>query len=374
MAPRKPAAKKAAAKKAAKPGPKKAAPKGAARKKPAAKAADDVPAHIKYDDVPPIDRRVEGTVKAARKGAVVFGVDEAGRGPLFGPVVVAACALPESIPQPTVEVVKDSKKLSSEKVREKVYAQLVAVQGLRYATACVSVQHIDARNILQASMDGMVSCCHALMDTHGKTIAAPKKKKSTAAAPLNDGKPVASVECDLCESTVAECSTEVYCVSGTGTSKPKGPAKRGSTRAATPPFHALIDGNRIPKELKCTATSIVSGDACELSIAAASIIAKVTRDRLMHKLAEEHSVYNIAANKGYPTEQHRALLMEHGACPQHRRSYRPVQEALKLMERRLALEAKRKNKRTPAAAKPKSAKKPTKKAAKKPTGKKAKST
>ena len=92
--------------------------------------------------------------------------------------------------------------------------------------------------------------------------------------------------------------------------------------------HALIDGNLIPRGLTCAATAIVKGDAKCLSIAAASIIAKVTRDRIMVDLAQQHPGYGWEANAGYPTKQHLEALQTLGATPWHRRSFRPVHNIL----------------------------------------------
>lgn len=88
--------------------------------------------------------------------------------------------------------------------------------------------------------------------------------------------------------------------------------------------HALIDGNLVPRGLACPATAIVKGDACCLSIAAASIVAKVTRDRIMVDLAQQHPGYGWDRNAGYPTPDHLAALRNLGVTPQHRRSFRPV--------------------------------------------------
>jgi ribonuclease HII len=92
--------------------------------------------------------------------------------------------------------------------------------------------------------------------------------------------------------------------------------------------HALIDGNRIPRGLTCPATAIVKGDALCLSIAAASIVAKVTRDRIMVDLAQQHPGYGWEVNAGYPTRAHLAALLNLGVTPLHRRSFRPVHNIL----------------------------------------------
>ncbi len=92
--------------------------------------------------------------------------------------------------------------------------------------------------------------------------------------------------------------------------------------------HALIDGNKIPKDLDCPATAIVKGDGRSLSIAAASILAKVTRDRLMVDLAQQHPGYGWESNMGYPTKRHISALVEQGVTPHHRVSFRPVHNIL----------------------------------------------
>jgi ribonuclease HII len=92
--------------------------------------------------------------------------------------------------------------------------------------------------------------------------------------------------------------------------------------------HALIDGNLIPRELACAATAIVKGDAKCLSIAAASIVAKVTRDRIMVDLAQQHPGYGWEANAGYPTKAHLEALLNLGVTPWHRRSFKPVHNIL----------------------------------------------
>lgn len=104
--------------------------------------------------------------------------------------------------------------------------------------------------------------------------------------------------------------------------------ERAVAGLATPPAHALIDGNLIPAGLKGRAEAIVKGDAKSLSIAAASIIAKVTRDRIMVDLAQQHPGYGWEANAGYPTKEHLAALLNLGVTPWHRRSFRPVHNIL----------------------------------------------
>lgn len=103
---------------------------------------------------------------------------------------------------------------------------------------------------------------------------------------------------------------------------------RAVTALSTPPVAALIDGNRCPTGLPCEAQAIVKGDARCLTIAAASIIAKVHRDTLMADLAADWPGYGWERNAGYPTAQHRAALLEHGITPHHRRSFAPVSQLI----------------------------------------------
>ncbi len=183
----------------------------------------------------------------------VAGVDEAGRGPLCGPVVAAAVRLdPAAIP----EGLNDSKKLAAAR-REALFTAIMASADVAVGEA--SVAEIDALNILQASHLAM---CRA--------------------------------------------------IAGLGQI----------------PDHVLIDGNRIPRGLAISAESIVKGDARSASIAAASIVAKVWRDRIMVVLAQQHPGYGWERNAGYPTKDHIAALRNLGPTPHHRRSFRPVYNML----------------------------------------------
>ena len=101
-----------------------------------------------------------------------------------------------------------------------------------------------------------------------------------------------------------------------------------SADTALPSFHALVDGNLIPKGLTCTSRAIIKGDALCLSIAAASVVAKVTRDRIMVDLAQQHPPYGWDRNMGYPTKAHRQALLDFGVTPFHRRSFAPVHNIL----------------------------------------------
>ena len=105
---------------------------------------------------------------------------------------------------------------------------------------------------------------------------------------------------------------------------------------ATSPAAVLVDGNRCPEGLACPSQPLVKGDALSLSVAAASIVAKVTRDRIMRKLALEHPSYGWERNKGYGTAEHVAALTGHGACVHHRRSFRPIRDLLAREQARAA--------------------------------------
>ncbi|GGY24880.1 ribonuclease HII [Rhodanobacter panaciterrae] len=185
---------------------------------------------------------------------LVAGVDEAGRGPLAGPLAVAAVILDPARP---IVGLNDSKKLSEAK-REALYPQIIE-RALTYCIVLIEPEEIDRLNIFQATMAGM----------------------SRAVAGL------------------------------------------------TPAAHeALIDGNKLPKDLPCRGRAIVGGDALEPAISAASILAKVSRDRLMMALDAVHPGYGFAIHKGYPTPAHLSALQQLGPCVQHRRSFAPVRVLL----------------------------------------------
>jgi ribonuclease HII len=181
------------------------------------------------------------------------GVDEAGRGPLAGPVVVAAVILD---PLQTPDGLNDSKRLS-EKQREALFPQ-IQEQALAWSVVEVGVDEIDELNILQATLLGMQRAVESLS-----------------------------------------------------------PA----------PLLALIDGNRAPA-LQCEVRTIVQGDRLEPAISAASILAKVTRDRLMEDFHRRFPCYWFDRHKGYPTAEHLRLLLENGPCAIHRKSFAPVRHAL----------------------------------------------
>ena len=194
-------------------------------------------------------------------GGRVAGIDEAGRGPLAGPVVAACVVIePKRLPRKLLRAIDDSKQLSRE-AREEIYESLMvfAGAGVWFGIAEADVDEIDRINILQATFAAM---CRAV----------------TRAAETLGGLP------DV----------------------------------------AIIDGNRAPKALPCRAHTVIGGDAICLSVAAASILAKVTRDRAMVALATDFPGYGWETNVGYGTRAHLDGLARLGPTIHHRRSFAPV--------------------------------------------------
>lgn len=201
---------------------------------------------------PNLDYEQELHVRGIRP---VAGVDEAGRGPLAGPVVAAAVILPEGF---ALAGLDDSKKLNHAK-RAELFAQITENTGIRYAISEASSQEIGHLNILRATHLAMRRALDVL------------KEKGHSAA------------------------------------------------------HVLVDG--LPaKGLPVEQTALVGGDGLSLSIAAASILAKVTRDRMMEELDREFPQYGFAIHRGYATAEHLAMLREHGPCPHHRLGFAPVDQ------------------------------------------------
>jgi ribonuclease HII len=185
---------------------------------------------------------------------LIAGVDEAGRGPLAGPVCAAAVILhPARIP----DGLDDSKRLP-EAAREALEPE-IQLSAQAWAVAWASTAEIDRLNILQASLLAMRRAVWALHLT---------------------------------------------------------------------PTLALVDGNRCPTDLPCVARALVGGDGLEPSISAASVLAKVARDREMCRLDAEYPQYGFARHKGYGTREHLAALGRHGPCAIHRRSFGPVRALL----------------------------------------------
>lgn len=191
----------------------------------------------------------------------VCGVDEAGRGPLAGPVVAAAVLLPHDAIPAWCDGVNDSKQVKQAR-REAMFDLIVA--NAPFGVGIASVEEIDTVNILQATFLAMARAVDELASRIGRM-----------------------------------------------------------------PSLALIDGNR-PPPLRCHTETLVEGDALSLSIAAASIIAKVTRDKIMGQLAVQYPGYGWERNQGYGTAAHRAAIKSLGPTPHHRRSFAPVSEQLSL--------------------------------------------
>ena len=184
---------------------------------------------------------------------LIAGVDEVGRGALFGPVVAAAVTLPLSaIPQLTEIGVRDSKKLSAKKRRELVKPIQARVSSWYIAQATVA--EIDRLNILQASLLAM---------------------------------------------------------------------KRAVLGLKVLPEVCLVDGKFTLRDIPISQKAIIKGDNQSAAIASASILAKVWRDDLIIRLAADYPNYDLASNKGYPTQKHRLALKQYGSSPQHRKSFRP---------------------------------------------------
>lgn len=183
----------------------------------------------------------------------IAGVDEAGRGPLAGPVVVAAVVFNPA--RPGINGLGDSKRLAPAR-REQLYARIVE-RALAWHVVFVEVEEIDRINIFQATMAGMRR------------------------------------------------------------------ALRGVAHVAAV---ARIDGNHLPPDLPCPAEAWIGGDARDRTIMAASILAKVSRDRHMRALHAAHPQYGFDRHKGYGSPQHLAALRTHGPCEHHRRSFAPVRQ------------------------------------------------
>ena len=184
----------------------------------------------------------------------IAGVDEAGRGPLAGPVAVAAVILH---PERPIHGLDDSKRLTEAR-REQLFP-LIQMYAAAWHIELVEPDEIDRINIFQATMIGMERALRAL---------------------------------------------------------------------AVVPSLARVDGNRLPRNLPCKAEALVGGDRIDPAIMAASILAKVARDRVMHALHARWPQYGFDAHKGYPTPAHLAALRQHGPCIQHRRSFAPVRACM----------------------------------------------
>lgn len=210
--------------------------------------------------------------KEAKKAGFhsICGIDEAGRGPLAGPVIAAACILPEHVFQDPLFLshLDDSKKMTSE-LREDLFHILSGHPGVKYGIGVASHEEIDTINILQATRLAM---------------------------------------------------------------------QRAVSHLFPRPDLLLVDGEKLVFE-GISFRKIIKGDQLSLSIAAASVLAKVTRDRQMIALHKEYPVYGFDRHKGYGTPAHLKALEEHGPCPLHRKTFAPVSQALAQSSHESLLEA-----------------------------------
>lgn len=190
---------------------------------------------------------------------LVVGIDEAGRGPLAGPVVAAAVIIDRSrVKRRLLAMLDDSKQLTPAE-RERAYAALRDSEAITIGVGAASAREIDRINVLQANFQAMVRAVKAL---------------------------------------------------------------------ATTPCFALVDGNLLPRQLPCPGLAVVKGDSKVYSIAAASIVAKVTRDRIMALLGQRYPDYCWNQNAGYGTEVHLEVIARLGATPHHRMSFSPLNRLL----------------------------------------------
>jgi ribonuclease HII len=281
---------------------------------------------------------------------IVFGVDEAGRGPLCGPVVAAAAYMPVGMDIPGIV---DSKKITKEEERERLYDCIVNNNdnnndnggGVRWAVAIIDAARIDEINILQATMEGMRLACEALVtktgihapsqqDNKNRVMVASAQEKGCyvvySGSITGTGGTSTDADAGLADAN-KEDSTAVTIISDNPTNDGEGeiitttePPCTSTTHTST--YCALVDGNRCPTSMpdNCASESIIKGDSKEYCIAAASILAKVTRDRLMREYDTLYPAYNLAQHKGYPTKAHIQAVMTHGASPQHRRTFAPL--------------------------------------------------
>lgn len=237
-----------------------------------------------------LPRTRETTIR--KKIPNVMGIDEAGRGPLAGPVVTAACLFPASAP--LVPGVGDSKTITDENERERLYEEIIKVPGVRFCVAVIDSKRIDAINILQATCEGMRASARGVVEGCSDKKPSAKRDGSYTFGNVKD-----SLEGDS---------------------------------------YALVDGNRFPSfrgnedekvtknkdDMICDGEPMIKGDGREYVIAAASILAKVSRDRIMREYDVMYPQYNLKQHKGYPTAAHQSAIFEHGVSKIHRRTFAPI--------------------------------------------------
>ena len=195
-----------------------------------------------------------------KKYPIIAGIDEAGRGPLAGPVLVSAVILPLNL---RIHGLNDSKKLSA-KTRDYLYNEIIE-KALEYQIVSIEPAEIDKINILQATLKGMAICAENL-----------------------------KLRPDLC----------------------------------------LIDGNKVPEKIKHYSKYVIKGDARFASISAASILAKVTRDRIMIEMDKIYPEFGFKKHKGYPTKIHIEALEKYGVTPIHRKLFKYVKENKKIYQKK----------------------------------------
>jgi len=243
----------------------------------------------------------------------VIGVDEAGRGPLAGPVVAAAAIITLDIPGVT-----DSKKINKEETREELYEKVISSPNAKWAVAISDAPRIDDINILQATLEAMRNAVTAIIHNQGnlESNVNDLRIEKEASAKMHPG---CYVVCHTNDHLGNQMHFDV-----SKPSKSSVVSDAGTEEKSRFEYYALIDGNKVPKEMPCEAESMVKGDSKEYAIAAASIIAKVTRDRLMREYDTKYPQYNLSQHKGYPTAAHMAVVRKLGATPIHRRTFAPL--------------------------------------------------
>jgi ribonuclease HII len=257
----------------------------------------------------------------------IIGVDEAGRGPLAGPVVAAACYIPSGIP--LFSGIGDSK-LLSEHEREIAYEVLIKHPDIVYDYSIISHEKIDEINILQASLLGMANSIEGVLKKLASDL--PLKPSQNSESVLNEAAEVSDLPV---KPKVGRKGKKASTQSIEQLVPESQQQKNMDPTQDRKQYLALIDGNKLPSNVSIPCKYVIQGDRKIYSIAAASIIAKVVRDRIMKgEYHTKYPIYNFAQHKGYPTAEHRALVLQYGPCEIHRRSYGPVKAALELWKKK----------------------------------------